>query len=331
VLCAAAVGVSLPASGGAETPGDIQAQADALRAKNEALAAGSQSALVSLTTIESRLAQARAELASFRERAAQVRDKRRSVGEELQIVRGSLRATHRALAGRLQTLYEEGHTDVLAVILGAGSLDEALSAVETIDLAVQQDEDLLLSARTASKRLARLSRTLAGRQRELDQLAAARAAATASLTDARAERLRTLASMRAARNANSGEIAALGERARTLASVQAAPLSPVTAPGAPSLPAGPASAGLHSLTVAATAYALPGRTASGRPVGWGVVAVDPSVIPLGSRLAIPGYGMGVAADTGGAIKGARIDVWFPTVAQAQAWGSRTVTVTVYPS
>ena len=331
VLCGAAVGVSLPASGGAETPGDLQAQADALRAKNEALAAGSQSALESLTTIESRLAQARAELASFRERAAQVRDRRREVGEDLQIVRSALRATHRALAGRLQTLYEEGHTDVLAVILGAGSLDDALSAVETIDLAARQDEDLLLNARTASKRLARLSRALAGRQRELDQLAAARAAATASLTDARAERLRTLASLRAARNAHIGEIAALGERARTLASAQAAAASSAVATsGAPNLPAGPASAGLHSLTVVATAYALPGRTASGRPVGWGVVAVDPSVIPLGSRLAIPGYGMGVAADTGGAIKGARIDVWFPTVAQAHAWGSRTVTVTVYP-
>ena len=66
-------------------------------------------------------------------------------------------------------------------------------------------------------------------------------------------------------------------------------------------------------------------------VGWGVVAVDPSVIPMGSRIAIPGYGMGVAADTGGAIVGARIDLWFPSVAQAHEWGSRAVTVTVYPN
>ena len=63
----------------------------------------------------------------------------------------------------------------------------------------------------------------------------------------------------------------------------------------------------------------------------GVVAVDPSVIALGSRLAIPGYGMGVAADTGGAVVGAKIDLWFPTVAEARAWGNRTVTVTVYPN
>ena len=83
------------------------------------------------------------------------------------------------------------------------------------------------------------------------------------------------------------------------------------------------------MTVVATAYALPGRTASGSPAGWGAVAVDPSVIPLGSRLSVPGYGPGVAADTGGAIQGARIDLWFPSVAQAHAWGSRVVTITVH--
>jgi 3D (Asp-Asp-Asp) domain-containing protein/peptidoglycan hydrolase CwlO-like protein len=323
--------VSLPAGGGAETAQDLDARANALRERNEALAAGSQSALVELSSIESRLAQASAELASFRARSAEVRQRRKAAAQELSITRGSLQAAQKALGLRLRTLYEEGDTDVLAVILGAKSLDDALSAVETLDLAAQQDEDLLLSARAASRRLVRLTTTLAARQRELDQLAAARAAAAASLADARDARLRTIASLRATRNANAGEIAALGRRARTLASVQAAPPTPVATPGAPSLPSGPASAGVRSLTVVATAYALPGTTASGRPVGWGVVAVDPSVIPMGSRLAIPGYGMGVAADTGSAITGARIDVWFPTVAQAHEWGTRTVTVTVYPN
>jgi peptidoglycan DL-endopeptidase CwlO len=330
VLCGVAVGSLLPAAGGAETADDLQAQADALRARNEALVVGSQSALAGLTTIESRLAQARAELASFRARSAKVRAKRRIVGRELRVVRGALRATHRALAGRLQTLYEEDNADVLEVILGAGSLDEAISAVETLDLAVRQDEDLLAQARTVTRRLAHLRSTLAARQRELDQLAAVKAAATRSLLNARAERLRALASLSAARSANAGRIEELDDQARTLAS-QYAPSTPAVTPDAPRLPAGPASAGVHSITVHATAYALHGRTASGTSAGWGSVAVDPSVIPLGSRLAVPGYGMGVAADTGGAIEGARIDVWFPTVAQANEWGSRVLTVTVYPN
>ena len=54
--------------------------------------------------------------------------------------------------------------------------------------------------------------------------------------------------------------------------------------------------------VDAVAYHMPGHTASGLPVGVGVVAVDPSVIPLGTRLFVPGYGPAVAADVGSAIE-----------------------------
>ena len=81
--------------------------------------------------------------------------------------------------------------------------------------------------------------------------------------------------------------------------------------------------------MSSTGYSLPGHTSTGIPVGWGVVAVDPSVIPLGTRLTIPGYGEAVAADTGSAVRGARIDLWFPTLAQARAWGRRTVTITLH--
>ena len=59
------------------------------------------------------------------------------------------------------------------------------------------------------------------------------------------------------------------------------------------------------------------------------VAVDPNVIPLGTRLSIPGYGEGVAADVGGAVQGATIDLWFPTQAEARAWGRRAVTITLH--
>ena len=78
-----------------------------------------------------------------------------------------------------------------------------------------------------------------------------------------------------------------------------------------------------------TAFPCGGTTATGLPVGWGVVAVDPSVIPLGTHLTVPGYGEAVAADTGGAVVGNTIDLWFPSVAQANAWGRRLVTITLH--
>jgi 3D (Asp-Asp-Asp) domain-containing protein len=91
----------------------------------------------------------------------------------------------------------------------------------------------------------------------------------------------------------------------------------------------PTATASYKLKVDAVAYYLPGRTASGVPVRKGVVAVDPKLIPLGTRLYVPGYGLALAADVGTAIKGRIIDLWFPSTALARNWGRRTVTITVY--
>jgi 3D (Asp-Asp-Asp) domain-containing protein/peptidoglycan hydrolase CwlO-like protein len=321
VLTGAVALATLPGAGSAETAGDLQRKADELRAENARLSVGSRSAVESLAGIDSRLAEARAELASFKAKAASVQDRRRAVLEELGIARDSVGASRRALAERLRELYEEGDTDTLAVVLGSGSLSAALDAVETIDLAAKQDKDLMARSRAASRRLAGLERVLAGQQRELEQLAAVRAAAAASLAAARSEKLDTIAALQAARGSNATQIADLQDRARMLASVRT-PTTPEFVPGVPA-------SGTRTMTVTATGYSLPGNTASGMPVGWGAIAVDPGVIPIGSRIGVPGYGLGVAADTGGAIQGARIDLWFPTVEQARAWGSRVVTITVH--
>lgn len=59
-----------------------------------------------------------------------------------------------------------------------------------------------------------------------------------------------------------------------------------------------------------------------------VIAVDPNVIPLGTKVYVEGYGYAVAADTGGAIKGNKIDIHVPTKNQAYSWGRRTVKITI---
>ncbi|MDF2787203.1 MAG: hypothetical protein K0S80_301, partial [Neobacillus sp.] len=59
-----------------------------------------------------------------------------------------------------------------------------------------------------------------------------------------------------------------------------------------------------------------------------VIAVDPRVIPLGTKVYVEGYGYAVAADTGGAIKGHKIDVFFPTKAEAFRWGVRKVKIKI---
>lgn len=96
--------------------------------------------------------------------------------------------------------------------------------------------------------------------------------------------------------------------------------------GAPPPPAGVG----RRIPVKAYAYHLRGFTARGTRTRLGAIAVDPRVIPLGSKLYIPGYGWGRAVDTGGAIQGRKIDVWLPTMSQCMQWGIRDVTVIVVP-
>jgi len=69
-----------------------------------------------------------------------------------------------------------------------------------------------------------------------------------------------------------------------------------------------------------------GNTAGGYKAGYGVVAVDTSIIPMHSRLFIEGYGYAVAGDRGSAIDGNRIDVGFRTVDECMKWGRRKVKV-----
>ncbi|GAC1354784.1 MAG: 3D domain-containing protein [Vulcanimicrobiaceae bacterium] len=86
-----------------------------------------------------------------------------------------------------------------------------------------------------------------------------------------------------------------------------------------------------ALSMVATAYTAgcygcTGITASGYRAGHGIVAVDPRVIPLGTRLYIPGYGIAIAGDTGGAILGNRIDLGFNSLSDAIQFGRRAVMV-----
>jgi 3D (Asp-Asp-Asp) domain-containing protein len=87
--------------------------------------------------------------------------------------------------------------------------------------------------------------------------------------------------------------------------------------------------------VTATAYS-PEESGSITAAGYDIkanpnmklIAVDPSVIPLGSKVWVEGYGVAIAGDTGGAIKGHKIDVLVPTKAAALSWGRRTVKIVI---
>jgi len=83
----------------------------------------------------------------------------------------------------------------------------------------------------------------------------------------------------------------------------------------------------------ATAYCLKGRTAMGHGVRRGIIAADPRVLRLGSRVILGAgsyTGQYMVSDTGGAVKGRRIDIWVPSCSEARRFGRRNVAVSLLP-
>jgi 3D (Asp-Asp-Asp) domain-containing protein len=134
-------------------------------------------------------------------------------------------------------------------------------------------------------------------------------------------------------NGISNYIGSMEQNVQLLSILRGTPTLPVQEPikAQPTQPEG------KTITVTATAYTAycegcSGTTATGIDLRTNpnqkVIAVDPRVIPLGSKVYVEGYGEAIAGDTGGAIKGNRIDLFIPNYANAIDFGKRTLEVTI---
>lgn len=344
LLCAAVAAGFLVT--GSSPPAGVAETSRGPSAQMQALARSESGALLQLYAAETALARAQADLAGLEARSASLAGAERSARRRAEIVRRSLAASQARVARLLRDLYIQGEPDPIAVILGATSLDEAMTGIEGLSRATAQNRRLGAEASGRARQLARTRADLAAQRRSLDRARAEARLGVQRLAGAAAARRETIAAIRRQRSLTAQRLAALEAQAReaeqrsaeiTQAAVSAAdgpeaaaPTPPATTEAAPSSgPVTAPAAGTRALVVDAVAYHLPGRTASGLPVGVGVIAVDPTVIPLGTRVFVPGYGPAVAADVGSAIKGNIIDLWMPSTRQALAWGRRTVTITVY--
>ena len=324
IACVTCAGVVAAASG-AETAPPVGGRADRLERTAAALQAQRRTALLRLDALDAQIARAAARVAALAADRGRNERKRASATRRLHAARITMRIAQRRLALRLYALYVHGGTDALAVVLGASSIEDALGELETLNRSADMDKQIAQQAQKARSRLRDLARTLARRDADLRRLEAAAEQTLAALRAARDHRSRLVAELARLEDLNDGELERVQANTRTLAMST----SPPTA-----IPRGSAAYGsppraARTLSVVATGYSSTGSTASGIPAGPGLVAVDPAVIPLGTRITIPGYGEAVAADTGPAVRGAAIDLWFATTEEARAWGRRTVVVTLH--
>jgi 3D (Asp-Asp-Asp) domain-containing protein len=315
-LALTATSAALAAPGGA-----ARGSASGVDATTRALDTQAHQALLGLYALDSQLQAWRSRLASLESAAAAVRARRASLRAQLGAARSSLKTGRRQLALDLRALYERGDVNAVAVLLGATSLNNGLRELDDLSAVTDESKQVVAATTAARRRLILSQRRLAVEERRLDRSLAAARRAEGRLAAATASRQAYVSSLQARAQMHTEQVRSV-EAAAQAAEQKSQQLQPTTTRPT----AGPT--GKRQLVVSATCYDMPGRTATGMPVGHGVVAVDPSVIPLGTRIFVPGYGNGVAADVGGGIRGATIDLWM-TPSQCTAWGRRAVTITIY--
>ncbi|GBE57205.1 cell wall-binding protein YocH precursor [bacterium BMS3Abin01] len=244
-------------------------------------------------------------------------------------VQAQLDDRQKILEKRLLSTYKSDDSGFIEVVMGSDDFSDFLTRVDMVNAIADEDRELIESIRASRQTVEDDLASLQGKEEELAGLLSQLNDSQQALLAAQEEQQTVLASIQSQRDLTDSQIAQIQAQAAsieaTMSSIQGQAASPAGESG--DYNSAPAAGG-SSLTVTATAYCLAGTTATGMPVGRGIIAVDPGVIPLGSRVHVSGYGNAIAADTGGAVHGNKIDVWLPC-GEANAWGVRTVTITLY--
>ncbi len=339
-------------------PSDVAAA----QSSAERLDAQKDQASLSLMLLEDRLQAAEDRTAAVDARVAELEQEMKAAAGRREQARKDAEAVRSRLADRLREGYKSGSVGWLQLLFTSEDLGELLQRARMLGRVVDSEAQLLdevKAKRDAEGRAVAELETLRAEEaksleslkesrRELAQAAAEQEALVAELggrlDQARAQvaeaRQRMAAlnreqvAMRGESRGDAPQAAGSGSSTGTSStnggSSTKAPsaASEGTVRSNPPSPGAPRGGG-RQIEAKVTAYALPGTTATGMPVGYGIIAVDPRVIPLGTRLYVPGYGEGIAADTGSAVKGNVVDVWLPSRDEALDWGIKHLTVTVY--
>jgi 3D (Asp-Asp-Asp) domain-containing protein len=342
IVLALAAGSTAAAAG----PGNgYRGDAARIQVRADKLDSVTHRALLDLYALDASLARAEQRVRALGDRAARLSARSRVLAAELASARHTLSRARLLLGAQLRARYEQGDVDPVAVVLGATSLSRAVTRLDDLSRVASQSKEIAAVAAGAQTRLGAVVSALAAQRRATETALLSAGRAERALVSVRASRLAYVGSLESQRRlaqaqvrtllAKASAVEAKSQQLQASSGDTAGPGAGTTTATSPATTTTQASASVppptrgRTLTVSATGYSLPGHTASGLPVGWGVVAVDPSVIPLGTKMTVPGYGEAVAADVGSAVHGDMIDLWFPTLAQARAWGRRTVTITLH--
>lgn len=265
------------------------------------------------------------EITAVRERNAEITAAIAAQEQNLAELQQQLTERQGNLEKRLTSSYKSDDMGYLEVVMGAGDFSDFLNRVDMINKIAGEDQKLIDNYKHTQQTIEDELTSLAAKRDELASLESDLTAAEQALLDAQAEQGAYVSSLESQMAANASQLAELQAEAAQIEANMDSIQSQSDSSGGNN---NPPPAGGTTFSVTATAYCLTGRTATGMYAGPGIIAVDPGVIPLGSQVYVSGYGNAIAADTGGAIRGNKIDVWLPC-SDAYIWGVRTVNITIY--
>lgn len=278
-----------------------------------------------VVTLDSEINSVKGKMSELENRSVELGRRIKSLGPEIEQRRARVSSRRSILAARARSLYVNGRTSKLVVLVTSSDVSDFFNRNDMLEKVARRDAEMIKSTRAEAATLQSSMSELKKSKSDVDAAGAQLRSQQKRLESSRSEKQSVISSA----GPNSSEvIARSGTVENKMNEINRE--RPAPAPMAPvnGRPSG------RVMMMVATAYCplepgLDDHTASGMRATRGVIAVDPRVIPLGTRLNVEGYGNCIAGDTGSAIKGNRIDLCFDTLEEMDAFGGyRTLRVEI---
>lgn len=247
----------------------------------------------------------------------------------LKLTEDKLKSQQGLLQKRVRAMYMNGKISYLQIIFSSHNFSDLLSNINVFNSVLKFNDNIIKNVEDEKSNVLKQKESLSAASKKLDALKRSNEATLANLNSDINEEKSLLAKTTEKEKELVAKKAEEDEAAQ-----KAAAASNHSQPSGTSvvLLGAPTKAGT-TISVLATGYSIAGYTSSGslavrNPSGYSTIAVDPRIIPMGTKVYVDGYGYAIASDTGGAIVGYRVDLFFSTEADALNWGARTVQVRI---
>ena len=311
------VAVSLVVAGSpiAGTAGRAQAQAAPSKP------AATDTMVKDVVTLDSEINACKSTISQLQSKSEALGARIQALGPQITQNQARLSAKRKALSARARSMYVNGRSNTLEMLVTSKGVNDFFERKDMLAQVAVKDAQLIGEVKTQAAQLQASITELKQSKEDVDQAGAEASTRQQRLESARADKSALVAKA----GAQSSAVVAQSNKVESKISQINPPSSEQT--NVTGRPTG------KVMMMLATGYSpqepgLDDHTASGMKAQHGVVAVDPRVIPLGTRLNVEGYGNCIAGDTGSAIKGNRIDLCFDTLAECNAYNTGMVRVEI---